>query len=568
MGVFLMYNLLIIDDEPIIVDGLYDLFSTIDDMELEVLRAYSGREALEIMMKMNIDVVLTDICMPDIDGIMVQKEINNQWPACKVIFLTGFDDFNYIQSAVRNDTVDYILKTEDDLVIINAVKKAITILEDEVRNKQFIENAKGNMLIALPLLQKKYLMDLLEGIKSLNEESVEEFIDLELPFDCRRPVMLLTARVDDWENIKSMTKKMEIIYGIEAIAQSHLSNACNFLSITYDRTKLLWVIQSNTKFIRIDSHKTVNDDEIASLSSVKSFVQGTMEPLQRQCSDLLKVSVSFGASEITNDWSNLPRMFFSLGLIMSNSAGMEKKALLIDKSQVNVAMEEKGIELQSEAFNRNKKSKAALLQAYIEDGQQQEYVKVLNSVLDIGNDDLFKSGTNMEIYYTVAIVLLSHINSQNLYGKINAAIDLGKLLKMDEHQSWRCIKEYFMELSSIIFEFKKNEYIKHNSRIIDYIKKYIVENIGGDLSVTNLAELIHYNPSYLSRLFKKYAGESISDYISDVRFDCAQKLLQKNNMRINEMSMYMGFKTSSYFIRFFKKKVNMTPQEFRDSQRC
>lgn len=99
-----MYRLLIVDDEPYIVDGLQALVEQWDlPEELDVRCAYSADEALEAADLAKIDVCLTDIRMPGMDGIRLQGEMLRRWPQCKVIFLTGYDDFEYAQSAIRGE---------------------------------------------------------------------------------------------------------------------------------------------------------------------------------------------------------------------------------------------------------------------------------------------------------------------------------------------------------------------------------------------------------------------------------------------------------------------------------
>ncbi|MBW7462077.1 response regulator, partial [Paenibacillus sepulcri] len=120
-----MYNLLIVDDEPRIVSGLYEQFLDWKPEELNVYRAYSPLEALAILTGSKMDIVLTDIHMPGMSGIELQQKIHERWPRCKVIFLTGYSDFDYIQSAMRNGGMDYILKVEGDEPILAAVGRAI-----------------------------------------------------------------------------------------------------------------------------------------------------------------------------------------------------------------------------------------------------------------------------------------------------------------------------------------------------------------------------------------------------------------------------------------------------------
>jgi two-component system response regulator YesN len=100
-----MYRLLVVDDVPIIVDGLSELLLEEETFDVEVYKAYSGIEALEILMKNKIDIVLSDIKMPYMEGIALLQEIKAQWPNCKVIFLTSYNaDENY-SSRVKGNSI-------------------------------------------------------------------------------------------------------------------------------------------------------------------------------------------------------------------------------------------------------------------------------------------------------------------------------------------------------------------------------------------------------------------------------------------------------------------------------
>lgn len=140
-----MYRLLIVDDLPIIVDGLLELFNETDHLQLEVMKAYSGEEALEVLSHHRIDIVISDIKMPGLEGIELLREIKSQWPACKVIFLTGYNDFHYAKSAITYGGFDYILKVESDEKIIQSVERAIEKIEEENNQEQMIARAQSKM---------------------------------------------------------------------------------------------------------------------------------------------------------------------------------------------------------------------------------------------------------------------------------------------------------------------------------------------------------------------------------------------------------------------------------------
>ena len=127
------------------------------------------------------------------------------------------------------------------------------------------------------------------------------------------------------------------------------------------------------------------------------------------------------------------------------------------------------------------------------------------------------------------------------------------------------IYNVFENLSNKLFELKKEDHATHNYKTLDFINRYTEENIGGDLSLTKFSELLHFNPSYLSRMYKQCSGESISEHISEVKFNRAREMLKKSNLKINEIDIALGFETPSYFTRFCKKKINLSPQEYRES---
>ncbi|MDI6618113.1 MAG: response regulator [Clostridiales bacterium] len=555
-----MYRLLIVDDEPIIVDGLYDLFSNLRDIKLEIYRAYSSIEALDCMRKIKIDIVLCDISMPIMSGLELQREIKLQWPKCRIIFLTGFNEFDYIQEAIRNGSVDYVLKTEGDEAIIEAVKKAVKQIEEEVKADELIKKAKLNMFKALPVLQKKYLMDLLEGVSTWNPERDKiQFSELSIPLQAGEAIMLMISRIDNLDVNSNITEKMKAVYGIQSIADEYLSQMVNYISVIYDRTKLLWIIQPKTT----DTGNSISDDADTSQNRTRLFVQGTMESIQKKCKEVLGVSASFAASGDYFCWNDVAEKFYSLNQSLNKSAGLEDELLIIDHID---PQEESSSESKEEYYIKYKLKKVSLLETYLESGQKKEFNELLKLMFkEIRNYTKISDGLYKEVYYSVAMVFLSHINRLNLEEKLRPNVDVDSLLNFNCKMDWEEMYGYFLRISELIFQRKKEDYEIHNSKIIEHIKKYIEENLDGDLSLTKFSEMLHFNPSYLSRIYKQLTGESISEYIAEVKFNKAREMLKDTSLKINEIAFALGFETPSYFTRFFKKKANLSPQEYRDS---
>ncbi len=122
----MIFHILLVDDEPHVLETMTELIEGQNRFEAMLYRAESGREALRIMGQERIDLIITDICMPDIDGLALLDYVYKLWPSCKVLFLTAFTNFDYAYFGIQKGISGYILKTEDYETILSAVEQAIS----------------------------------------------------------------------------------------------------------------------------------------------------------------------------------------------------------------------------------------------------------------------------------------------------------------------------------------------------------------------------------------------------------------------------------------------------------
>lgn len=135
------------------------------------------------------------------------------------------------------------------------------------------------------------------------------------------------------------------------------------------------------------------------------------------------------------------------------------------------------------------------------------------------------------------------------------------------------LKEDLVEVLERILQrnFEKEEgAVKENGEkyeTIELLKDYIDEHFGQDLSLDALGEVVHLHPAYLSRIFKEVTDVNLSGYITDVRMQKAAELLERTNLKVNEVMKRVGYQKSQHFSRLFKEKFGVTPKEYRISRR-
>jgi len=549
-----MYRLLVVDDEDFIVDGLIDLFEDRFTSVLDYYRAYSAAEALEWLKRTKIDIVLTDIRMPGMNGLELHEQVVRTWPQCKVIFLTGYNDFDYIQSAMRNESVDYILKTEADDVIVRAVEKAVYDLQHKFKSEQLIEDAKKRLQVALPIMQKELLWDILNGDVSQNTIN-QQFEQLSLPLRADRPVLLMLGRVDGWNGITSSSDQMLLVYALQNIAGDYLSPLASHFSIFYEQAKLVWLIQFRTEAPAADL------DHKQSMDRVNQIINGTMESIQAACKHYLQLPVSLLAANKAVAWSACAEKYSLLKMLIHVHYGMQHELLLMENQLAESADRTPS---QAGIFDL-RPNKWALLQACLEKGQKQQFQELFREMVKlVPANQHCPDGLWLHIYHSLLSVYFTHLHQSGMSGEDNALSGYEQLIAGGTNRTWGETAERLWQMAEAIFERQNSALVDREREVIRKIKQYISANLSGDLSLARIGEEVGFNPSYLSRLYKQMTGEGLSDYIVAKRLELAKALLAKPHIRIHDITIELGFDSPAYFARFFKKQTGTTPTEYRE----
>ncbi|NOU71393.1 response regulator [Paenibacillus sp. LMG 31458] len=552
-----MIHMMIVDDEPIAVNYLLETLQELEHLDLELSKAYSGYEALEKLGDRKVDILLTDIRMPGMTGMELADQILKRWPRCKAIFLTGYDDFAYAQSAIRKGGVDYVLKTEGDEAIVRAIEKAIADIRLEINEEHILQKAKQQIHLALPSLRREYLVEFLQNEVDSLANRKKRFANLAIDLDPELPIMTAVGRIDEWGAFALPSEKPLLFYSIQNIAEEYLSSSVRFVAIQDDRSRFIWFIQPK-------------DGE--DWTTTTHRLGDSAELVQSSCKRLLKVPISLALEADPCPWEHVSERVETLKLQLGLGIGRGKE-MLITGQQTDPAQGEHRSSRIFFAENdmRSKVRKLDLLETYMDNGEKEPFTQLFMALFQI--DEMLLSGSEgkflaMELFSHLSAFFLSYLNRRRLFAQLGASIDPEPLLELSKHASWHEAIRYFRELGETLADFNGRKQVERTNDIIGRIHHYIHEFLHEDLSLTKLSELVYLSSPYLSRLYKQMTGKGVLDYITEVRINKAKLLLKTGDRKINEIATEIGLESAHYFTRLFKKVTGYTPLEYRDSAKA
>jgi len=534
-----MYRILIVDDEQLITDALYDVIRQLMPDELDVYKAYSGKEALEWMERTRIDIILTDISMPGISGLELVEQIQELWPRCKVIFLTGYDHFDYVYQAIQMKDVRYILKTEGYDKITETVNELVEELKNESSDSQAPELTSEEKYAYELMEQSQFMRDILHDSKIFSDDQDqlrEEFQGLNIPLDTAKSVFLVLGH---WEypKKKSYTERSRVLNYVRASWNRRFSKQIKSSSIVDRYGDVVWFIQTT-------------DDKNWDSERLIDFLEGTLEIIQEDCSNTFGLNVQFTISSQLIEWPFITEKYSEL---------RQLQQLKIDYSHPQII---KGID-QDQIRSRqvfNQTAKMDVLAAHVTTGRKTEFFTEFYEIIEGIEESTYHEV--LEQYFIIALVLFVDISHNDLEDQIN---DFNKLLRIDEHPTLSDGFDYLEQVAKQLFSLKETEEEERATKVIDRISHYIEHHLHEDLSLVRLAEMYYFNPSYLSHLFKQEKGINLSEFIDQARTKRAKKLLLDPDLKIREISEQLNYHSAHSFTRFFKKMTGLTPKEYRDS---
>jgi Response regulator containing CheY-like receiver domain and AraC-type DNA-binding domain len=213
------WKVIIADDEPIIREGLRDAVDW-DEMDFAVAgEAEDGEEALELALACKADLMLVDLNMPIMNGMALIQEVRRKLPDCRIVIVTGHDEFGYAQQAIRYGVDDYILKPATPEQLAEVLRGIRDQLERSRTQEKHLKLASQQIRKNIPLLRERFCHEWIENAISVQE--VEEQLRFLLLPDSP-PAMVGIVRwpeVDLGQSVRSERDRQLMLFAIENIAE-------------------------------------------------------------------------------------------------------------------------------------------------------------------------------------------------------------------------------------------------------------------------------------------------------------------------------------------------------------
>ncbi|GGE02165.1 response regulator transcription factor [Paenibacillus nasutitermitis] len=531
-----MYRLLIVDDEELIVNTLSGFLSTQFE-ELEIHRTYSAYEAIDIMRRVRFDIIISDISMPAMDGMELLEFIKSYWPDCRVIIVTAYNEFEYAYNALKYDNVNFILKVEGYEVIRDTIEQHLRQMEDNQKKEQFFLNLGNRISRMTPYLRSDMLNRILSGDRTLVQSDLDL---LNIPLVIDDSVFITVGLLSDLNAAEVKKRLSEISEYVEK-------------RIVLRKISVVFHIFENYAVWFFQKTKDIESQPFEDLANYihESFSE-IPDVLMKQTGETL--SLITGHTFL--DWTEVPHSFQHSIVHLERMRGDSGVYLLDLSDSAQLHIDERsypGIEELNHLWNALKNdSKDSFLNLL------RTKLVFMNKINDIHLVLPLAAVSAMEW------LILEAVRYYDLDQK-QYVVDFTKRSneKKMSGAAWlnRCL-----ELITEIFDHRFLMKEKRYSTLITSVNDYIEQHFTDDLSLTQLAELKHYNPSYLSRIYKEQTGKGLMDYINELRISEAKKLLRETEYKISEVSKRIGYNSSKYFNQVFKKFVGISATSYREGK--
>lgn len=503
-----MVNIAVVDDEERIRQGLAKLIALAGEQYRVTGIFASGLELLGQMDELQIDLVITDIKMPTMNGLELIERMKERSSNLKIAIVSGFDDFAFARQALRYGVEEYLLKPVDRGELEQLLRKVSDSLALEREKHHAMQESQLGLLLfnEAKQLPKQLRNDAGKALE-LSPLFSEPYAVFVIRGDMPSPETMLETAASGW------LTKWKLLEGDDSYA------LIVGMSSTDHAERAREIGQTLLHRLSPEFEGRIGGSDVfRGASWVREAYRQAELALQHAWYDV--------GRRVFADYSHLPRRQHSVTHLL----------VLLDREfQETMTISD---------FAR----------------AQQSIVKWFKSC----KEDTLPWSELREGCETVLAFIHRYVVVKS--GETVAKQQGIKAVNPQKFANFEAFSKVF--LGEVEEQFALLQQYRQENRVIETVKAYILQHYTEELELSKLAEAVYLTPSYLSKLFKTETGETITDFLISVRIDRAKELLRdRSALKTYEIGEKVGYADPAYFNKVFKKVVGCTPKEYRDRAR-
>lgn len=527
-------RLCIIDDIPDVVQGIATGIPWHNHGITVAGTAGNGTAGQELIRRTKPHIVLSDIRMPRLDGLEMVKELAQECPGMKVIFISGYTDFEYAQKAVRLGAFDYVIKPFTPQKIVEIVLKAKEAIEEEVRNQKRYRELEHKLRESLPYLRQEYFQLLLQ-FPTPPEQAAKRWDFLNIDLD-RERFTVIVVEIDGFaERTRTIpVQEVELIrFTLHNILEETIRG----------KTKGLIFRDNAERFVAVvNPAEDLSAEALAELcrENIAIYSKFTVSlGLGEEVRYIHQISYSYSQAKTA-----LSYLFYNGGNSVFSYRTVQPMYETIPQHS---AEKEKELFYCLRSCNLPKAEETIT-------GLFLEY-----SLGATPPPEIIRSR-----YYELAF-LMNRVFAEKLPPEEMKRLEQQAHRLRDEalhslKDLQECLKELCRKGCEALIEQQKDE----SNRMVEQVIAYIRDNLHENNTVNDYAKLVYLSGSYFANLFKKVTGTTVGQFVTAERMNRAKQMLQEG-AAVQDIAVALGYEGRQYFSELFKKHTGMTPSEFRQT---
>lgn len=534
-----MYKLLIVDDEPLVQVGIKSMLNWAE-LNIDVIgTAMNGQSALKIIEEQSPDIVITDIKMPVMGGLELirtcRELYGNENP--RFIILTSYEDFHMVKEALTYQVTDYLVKLElTPETLTNSIHR---VMEDIHKSESKLVSPEN---IVYPF-HDKFFIRLLNNLFESEEQFALQSRELGLDFHYSSYVCCYGEMHSNQADSLPMEKQLALFSTSMQMLRELSAKYCPTYGLSLDTRHFSLIFCFETGAHDANSNHAI------------SMIRDALSNISRTLTNYYNVSFRCGiGSMVDTPFAICDSYQYSRQACQTatdtcpivciedcskTGVGHSSFNISLFKSDLTKAFEE----YDSQILHQTLGTLCELFLAH-----PNHYVQALDGACNI----LFLSLSLLQDGEKIVSGFFAE--SPDGYRSIY------KQTTVEQIVNWL---NFFEAQLCELFENHRKDYKNH---IVTNVKKYINEHVCQRLTQNEVAAVFGISPNYLSQLFGKYNEVGFTEYVNTCKINESKRLLDEGNLKVYEVADMLGFESSFYFSKVFKKVEGISPSEYINGQ--